>query len=651
MRLLLFIFALLVAIPVLSKSQDPIPRCFKAYNAAGKEVTTFCVGEVITFRDCSIFEGRPGVEPDKEYYDYDKSDGVDFTGSAATEKRFTYTKPGTYTVTQYARDVKGVDAPFERTFEVKAAPAPLFSAKACANRSVQVNITDTTYDLFDIDFGDGTIKQNTLAGEQPPYTYSNTANSFTITVQGKFSGGSCENSSTRNITLLPAPTVPIISRLEVIREEPTGEISLSLVNLNPGYQYVIERFSPVNARYETIHTTQTVTQNTLNDYRLTGINTAEATQYRIRPIDGCKTFLGSATSLPVSSIALGVQPGNEQATLIWKGNNINVQRYEIFRGGTLLASVTKNVTTYTDQNLACGQNYCYRVRGIENGGISASVSAERCVQISSSSTPPAGYLYTTYNQDNHVKLVFTAPQGQVVQQVRYRRSIDGEPYTDIVTTEETEYIDQLQTPNAACYRSFYTNPCNKESIVSNTSCPVYLIVLPQDNARVVTLGWTGYVGFPDGIGKYEVELLDQNNQVIASYQATGNTYADRNLSSELQDLRYRVKVTSGNGIAVSYSNTEIVKQPLEVHVPTAFTPNNDGLNDVLEVKGRFIKDFHIKIYNSIGHVVFTSSDRANSWDGTYQGKPQPAGAYAYEINITTANGEKKRRTGSVTLLR
>ncbi|MDX5435661.1 MAG: gliding motility-associated C-terminal domain-containing protein, partial [Pontibacter sp.] len=293
----------------------------------------------------------------------------------------------------------------------------------------------------------------------------------------------------------------------------------------------------------------------------------------------------------------------------------------------------------------------YRVAGIENGGISTSVSAERCVQINSTSTPPAGYLHTSYNENNQVKLLFTVPQGQKAQQVRYSRSIDGEPYGDIATSEQTEHLDPLQAPNAVCYRAYYTNPCNRESVVSNTSCPVYLILLSQENASAVTLGWTGYVGFPDGVGQYTVEVLNENNQVIASYPATGNTYTDRNLSDDVQDLRYRIKVTSGSGNAVSYSNIQIVKQPLQVHVPTAFTPNQDGLNDVLEVKGRFIKDFRMTIYNSMGNVVFTSNDRANNWDGTYQGKPQPAGAYAYEIKITTTNGEEKRRTGTITLLR
>ncbi|MBD1397619.1 gliding motility-associated C-terminal domain-containing protein [Pontibacter sp. JH31] len=650
MRLLLYICTLLLAIPV--KAQN---GCFRVLQN-GIEVTVICAGIPVYFEDCT-----PNPDPNAIIF-YDPGPAA-FNPSSFDENKlvrkgsdnryqYTYTQPGTYRITQIInRAGGGGTTTLERTFEVKTAPEPTFTVTTCASRSAQVTISDTNYNLFDIDYGDGTIRRNVTAGTQPAYTYSNASNSYTITVTAKYNGGSCENSSSKSFTLLPAPTTPVISRLEVIREEMTGEISLNIVNLQPGYSYVIERFSPATARYEPIHTTQVLTQSSLNDYRVQGINTAEATPYRVLPIDPCGTVLSGVASVPLSSISLAVQPGNEKATLTWKGNNANAQRYEITRNGMPLQSVDRNVNAYTDQNLVCGQNYCYRVTGIASGGASTSVSVERCVQVTSTATPPAGYLYTSYDEANQVQLLFTVPQGQQSQRVRYRRSIEGTPYSDIATTDKTEYMDRLQAPNAVCYQAFYTNPCNRESVVSNTSCPVYLIVLPQENPAVVGLGWTGYVGFPDGVGQYTVEVLNENNQVIASYPASGNTFADRNLREEQQDLRYRIKATSGSGNAVTYSNTQVVKQPLQVHVPTAFTPNNDGLNDVLEVKGRFIKDFRIIIYNSMGQVVFTSNDRANSWDGTYQGKLQPAGAYAYEINIITTNGEKKRRTGTVTLLR
>ncbi|WP_018477434.1 T9SS type B sorting domain-containing protein [Pontibacter roseus] len=648
MRLLVVLYLLLCALPAWSQG------CFKAIQN-GEEVDAICAGIPVYFVDC-------GTKTDPKdiifYYVGPEAFASGYDAGKLIEKgddgkyQYTYTHPGTYIITQIINREGGggTSPPFPRTIEVKVAPEPAFSTTICANAGVQVNITDTNYDLFDIDYGDGTIRRDVKAGIQSSYTYTGSSPSQTITITGKFSESACENTSQQTVQLLPRLTIPVIARLEVARQATDGELQLNLGGLQPGYTYVVERFSPALSTYVTVFTTGVISQNTLNNLRITGINTSEAANYRVRPIDPCGSSL-TITSAPVSSISLNTQAGNELATLTWTATSTDVQRFDISRNGGSLQQVGRDTKTYTDRNLTCGQNYCYTVSSVSSDGASMSVSAPQCITGTSTTPPPAGYLYTSYNQDNQVELLFAVPQGHEAVQVQYQRSLDGSPYQELATTEAAQLTDKLQKPAPACYRATYTNPCKLTSSLSNVSCPVLLVVTTPDNAEAVSLGWTGYVGFPDGVGQYSVELLDENNQVQASYPATGNTFTDRNLSDEVQELRYRIKVTSGSGSAVSYSNTEVVRQPLQVHLPTAFTPNNDGLNDVLEIKGRFIREFRITVYNSMGHVVFQSNDRTDGWDGTYQGKPQPAGAYAYEINIVTTAGEKKRRTGTVTLLR
>ncbi|HEY4651453.1 MAG TPA: hypothetical protein VIG72_08560, partial [Pontibacter sp.] len=65
-------------------------RCFKAYNAQGIEVNTFCVGQEIFFRDCT---GK--VNPEEEYYDFDDRDGLQHTDYRI--KSHVFTEAGTYT--------------------------------------------------------------------------------------------------------------------------------------------------------------------------------------------------------------------------------------------------------------------------------------------------------------------------------------------------------------------------------------------------------------------------------------------------------------------------------------------------------------------------------------------------------------------------
>ncbi|MCL6524207.1 MAG: PKD domain-containing protein [Thermoflavifilum sp.] len=86
-------------------------------------------------------------------------------------------------------------------------------------------------------------------------------------------------------------------------------------------------------------------------------------------------------------------------------------------------------------------------------------------------------------------------------------------------------------------------------------------------------------------------------------------------------------------------------------VPSAFSPNGDGVNDKFLVRGYGIGRFEIEIYNRWGQKVYESRDINQGWDGTYRGKPQPMDAYAYVIHIQFTDGRRITRTGNVTLLR
>ena len=66
-------------------------------------------------------------------------------------------------------------------------------------------------------------------------------------------------------------------------------------------------------------------------------------------------------------------------------------------------------------------------------------------------------------------------------------------------------------------------------------------------------------------------------------------------------------------------------------VPNVFTPNGDGANDEFRVAYRSLKEFHCRIYNRWGMLVYEWSDPAKGWDGTINGRPAAEGAYYYVI--------------------
>jgi gliding motility-associated-like protein len=73
-----------------------------------------------------------------------------------------------------------------------------------------------------------------------------------------------------------------------------------------------------------------------------------------------------------------------------------------------------------------------------------------------------------------------------------------------------------------------------------------------------------------------------------------------------------------------------------VDVPTAFTPNGDGVNDVIYVDGWGIKKLNFfRIYNRWGQLLFESHDINVGWDGTYQGVPQNMETYVWQVEVET----------------
>jgi gliding motility-associated-like protein len=86
-------------------------------------------------------------------------------------------------------------------------------------------------------------------------------------------------------------------------------------------------------------------------------------------------------------------------------------------------------------------------------------------------------------------------------------------------------------------------------------------------------------------------------------------------------------------------------------VPNAFSPNNDGQNDVLFARGSGFTDFELLIFNRIGELVFQTSDESIGWDGTYKGENQGVDVYMYILKGRCVDGQKLLYKGNITLLR
>jgi len=110
-------------------------------------------------------------------------------------------------------------------------------------------------------------------------------------------------------------------------------------------------------------------------------------------------------------------------------------------------------------------------------------------------------------------------------------------------------------------------------------------------------------------------------------------------------------VTTSHGCKDTLTKVLNIKDEFLLFVPNIFTPNGDGLNDVLSAKGIGIKHFEMSIFDRWGEMIFITNDINKAWDGTYKGVACQDGAYVYKIDAIDMNSMKHTKTGHVTLLK
>ena len=88
-----------------------------------------------------------------------------------------------------------------------------------------------------------------------------------------------------------------------------------------------------------------------------------------------------------------------------------------------------------------------------------------------------------------------------------------------------------------------------------------------------------------------------------------------------------------------------------VYVPNAFSPNGDGENDVLYVRGRNITDLYFAIFNRWGEKVFETKDQSVGWDGYFRNRNSDPAVFDYYLKYFCDGSKQYFQKGNVTLIR
>jgi gliding motility-associated-like protein len=125
------------------------------------------------------------------------------------------------------------------------------------------------------------------------------------------------------------------------------------------------------------------------------------------------------------------------------------------------------------------------------------------------------------------------------------------------------------------------------------------------------------------------------------------------LSPSVDSITYRVRVSIEEGcFAIDDAKVLVFKTGPDIFVPSAFTPNNDGKNDLLQPIAVGVKNFnYFKVYNRWGQLVYNGSMLSRGWDGRVAGRDQATGTFVYVASAIDYLGNTITKKGTVVLIR
>jgi gliding motility-associated-like protein len=166
------------------------------------------------------------------------------------------------------------------------------------------------------------------------------------------------------------------------------------------------------------------------------------------------------------------------------------------------------------------------------------------------------------------------------------------------------------------------------------------------STKISSLGKTATMQYNDqstGANQWDWYFGDGNT---GSGSSPTHTYSDTGTYTTL------LVVQNSFGCVDSSQETKFIFPDYVYYVPTGFTPNDDGVNDVWRGIGlAYTFQFEMKVYDRWGELVWSTNDPQEEWDGTYAGDPLPMGAYIYIIDIEDLGRILRRKRGSITLIR
>lgn len=417
----------------------------------------------------------------------------------------------------------------------------------------------------------------------------------------------------------------------------------------------------------------------ITSYTYTASNAATVSElFRLAVLDSCGNIspLGIYHKTVFLSVTFNICAAT--ADLVWN-KYVNwtpaVSQYEIWKsvnGGifTLIGSNPNSDTTFLDTGLQLGDQYCYFIRA--TNGSKTSSSNRVCFSPGVSQPPAYTYArYATVTGDNSILVKAHVDFSSSVKYYRIQRATAGGSFVVILpatlpTAGTITHTDLTvnTTSNSYIYKIDAIDSCGNVIESSNFDTTILLSASIAANLDI-QLSWNDYGRFDANVDHYNVYrsvdgVWDPIPAGTVAFTGNGGQFTD-DIAPYLTSkghFEYYVVAVEGTGNTYGFtdssaSNVVRVDHYPKFYVPNAFTPNEDGKNDVFIPVIGFIEptDYSLMIFDRTGTPVFESLSPLEGWNGTKKGHPCQAGVYMYLIKCKASNGDDSKISGTVSLFR
>ena len=636
-------------------SANPPTCTFEVVDNNGSPVNALCVGQHYAFHPCASRD--PRIYNNKIYYGVLPGVGTTFINSiplACTPNHLygyvytpTLTDVGMVTVSELSNEA-GVSKYYVRVFRVYDTTPPPFTIAPCPTGSALVTVTDTKFDSYQVQAGPG--PSQVITRNQPTVLVV-PAGASTITVTGRYAiPEACEGINTQTIRAAAAPVTPDFSSLTLTGPLPGGAATLAMSQLPADYQYTLQiADGTAPGGFRNVVPVAPGSSSV-------SLPAPAAGCYRVARTDLCGTSR-AASSLICTLGLSGTSARNRNQLLLADAGVGNT--YSVTRDGQALTSFTTIPGGLEDADVQCGSSYIYVVTARQPGGGNA-ISNPVNITTVSALPPQQPQLVASFNLHNVVELtpLLTPPALPAGSSLRYFR-------TTGTTTADFSTATTLRAPRDSadlaalrvalpCYTVRLLDVCGNASPLSAPACPSLLSATAAGpDGTAADLAWTPFSGpAPGQPAGYVLQRLGATGTILTNQPVSGSSYTDLAPPAD-QTIHYRLQI-SGAGLLAgifSYSNLASVTRTPTLAIPTAFTPNGDGLNDMLEVKGRFLGNYTFVVVDRNGQEVFRGTQRTDVWDGRIAGHAPVPGSYVWRFQQASDDGQQFVRTGAVTILK